>query len=106
MDFDFNIILVPVTLILGLIWLLDKFWLKQHNKSKTGNSKEIQAAQANLAAKKSAYIQSLSQHNMLINDNDEALESIAIDEAPMPVKQAEREYREAKRHANIATSQS
>ena len=105
MDFDFNIILVPVTLILGLIWLLDKFWLKQHNKSKTGNSKEIQAAQANLAAKKSAYIQSLSQHNMLINDNDEALDSVAIDEAPMPVKQAEREYREAKRHANIATSQ-
>lgn len=29
MDFDFNIILVPVTLVLGLIWLLDKLVLKQ-----------------------------------------------------------------------------
>lgn len=29
MDFDFNLILVPVTLILGAIWLLDKWVLKQ-----------------------------------------------------------------------------
>ena len=29
MDFDFNLILVPVTLILGAIWLLDKLVLKQ-----------------------------------------------------------------------------
>lgn len=29
MDFDFNLILVPATLILGLIWLLDKLVLKQ-----------------------------------------------------------------------------
>lgn len=29
MDFDFNLILVPATLILGIIWLLDKLVLKQ-----------------------------------------------------------------------------
>ena len=29
MDFDFNLILVPATLILGVIWLLDKLVLKQ-----------------------------------------------------------------------------
>lgn len=29
MDFDFNLILVPVTLVLGAIWLLDKLVLKQ-----------------------------------------------------------------------------
>ena len=29
MDFDFNLILVPLTLGLGLIWLLDKLTLKQ-----------------------------------------------------------------------------
>ena len=29
MDFDFNLIIVPVTLILGAIWLLDKLVLKQ-----------------------------------------------------------------------------
>jgi signal peptidase I len=30
MDFDFNLVLVPLTLVLGLIWLLDKLVLKQH----------------------------------------------------------------------------
>lgn len=103
MDFDFNIILVPVTLILGVIWLLDKFWLKQHKKGNKGVSKEIEAAQSNLAAKKKAYIEQLSQHNIVYNDAD--LDGIATDDMPMPVKQAEREYREAKRHANIANSQ-
>lgn len=29
MDFDFNLILVPATLLLGLIWLLDKLVFKQ-----------------------------------------------------------------------------
>lgn len=29
MDFDFNLILVPVTLVLGVVWLLDKLVLKQ-----------------------------------------------------------------------------
>ena len=29
MDFDFNLILVPVTLIFFIVWLLDKFVLKQ-----------------------------------------------------------------------------
>ncbi|WP_201587938.1 signal peptidase I [Psychrobacter jeotgali] len=38
MDFDFNLILVPLTLGLGLVWLIDKFALKQ---SKTqGRGKE------------------------------------------------------------------
>ena len=29
MDFDFNLILVPATLIFFLVWLLDKFVFKQ-----------------------------------------------------------------------------
>lgn len=105
MDFDFNLILVPVTLILGLIWLLDKLWLKQHKNAKTGNAKEIQAAQNNLAQKKAAYIEVLSQHNIQDSPSNQNLDSVVVDDAPMPVKQAEREYREAKRQANIATSQ-
>lgn len=32
MDFDFNLILVPITLILGVIWLLDKLVLKQRKE--------------------------------------------------------------------------
>jgi len=105
MDFDFNLILVPVTLILGVIWLLDKLWRKQHKNAKTGSSKEVQAAQDNLATKKSVYIAALSEHNMFNQSGDQDLESISVDDAPMPVKQAEREYREAKRQASIATSQ-
>ncbi|WP_227429462.1 signal peptidase I [Psychrobacter sp. I-STPA6b] len=35
MDFDFNLILVPVTLILGVVWLLDKFVFKQHKNRDT-----------------------------------------------------------------------
>lgn len=38
MDFDFNIILVPLTLVLGAIWLLDKLRLKQ--RAKFGRGKE------------------------------------------------------------------
>lgn len=38
MDFDFNLILVPLTLGLGLIWLLDKFTLKQ--RKTRGRGKE------------------------------------------------------------------
>lgn len=104
MDFDFNIILVPVTLLLGLVWLLDKLWLKQYKRAKSGSSKEIQAAQDYLATKKIAYIESLSQHNMFDISSNKDLESIETDEAPMPVKQAEREYREAKRQANTVTT--
>ena len=29
MDFDFNLILVPLTVVLGIVWLLDKLALKQ-----------------------------------------------------------------------------
>lgn len=29
MDFDFNLILVPLTLVLGVVWLLDKLAFKQ-----------------------------------------------------------------------------
>lgn len=38
MDFDFNLILVPVTLVLFAVWLLDKFVLKQ--RATRGQGKE------------------------------------------------------------------
>lgn len=37
MDFDFNLILVPVTLILFAVWLLDKFVFKQRANKGRGN---------------------------------------------------------------------
>ena len=36
MDFDFNLILVPLTLVLGLIWLLDKLVFKQRRTQGRG----------------------------------------------------------------------
>ncbi|WP_353141683.1 signal peptidase I [Acinetobacter pragensis] len=41
MDFDFNLILVPVTLIFFLVWLLDKFVWKQRQTKGKGNENVI-----------------------------------------------------------------
>lgn len=41
MDFDFNLVLVPVTFILFMIWLLDKFKLKQREQKGKGNESLI-----------------------------------------------------------------
>lgn len=37
MDFDFNLILVPLTLVLGVLWLADKLFLKQRKTKGKGN---------------------------------------------------------------------
>lgn len=41
MDFDFNLILVPITLIFILVWLLDKFVFKQRATKGRGNENFI-----------------------------------------------------------------
>ncbi|WLF83163.1 signal peptidase I [Moraxella sp. ZY210820] len=41
MDFDFNLILVPATLVFFLLWLLDKLVLKQREKKGRGNENFI-----------------------------------------------------------------
>jgi len=41
MDFDFNLILVPVTLIFFLVWLLDKLVWKQRQTKGKGNENVI-----------------------------------------------------------------
>ncbi len=43
MDFDFNLILVPVTLILFVVWLLDKLLLKQRATRGRGNETALVA---------------------------------------------------------------
>ena len=37
MDFDFNLILVPVTLVFFIVWLLDKLVWKQRETKGKGN---------------------------------------------------------------------
>jgi signal peptidase I len=41
MDFDFNLILVPVTLVFFALWLLDKFVLKQRATKGKGNENVV-----------------------------------------------------------------
>ncbi len=41
MDFDFNLILVPVTLLFIVVWLLDKFVFKQREQKGRGNENFI-----------------------------------------------------------------
>ncbi|WP_407410369.1 signal peptidase I [Acinetobacter sp.] len=41
MDFDFNLILVPVTLLFIVLWLLDKFVFKQRERKGRGNENFI-----------------------------------------------------------------
>ena len=100
MDFDFNLILVPVTLILGVIWLLDKLWLKQHARTHVVGSKKLTEAQATLAHHKIAFEQSLADHHINYDDID----ALVLDDAPVAVKQAQREYRDAKRDAYVTSS--
>lgn len=41
MDFDFNLILVPVTILLFVVWLLDKLIFKERKSKGRGNEKAI-----------------------------------------------------------------
>ena len=41
MDFDFNLILVPATLVFFFVWLLDKFVFKQRQTKGRGNENFI-----------------------------------------------------------------
>lgn len=47
MEFDINLILVPLTLLYLLVYLADKFWLKQHKLAKQ-NTRQVTLAQGHL----------------------------------------------------------
>lgn len=61
MEFDLNLIVVPVTLLFLLVFLLDKFFLKQHKLAK-GHNRQISLAETHLAACKKALSASLKKH--------------------------------------------
>lgn len=63
MDFDINLILVPVTLVFLLIWLVDKFALKQHRAIKVYNQ-DITTAKATIDSSKTALEQALLAHDI------------------------------------------
>ncbi|MDO4251456.1 MAG: signal peptidase I [Moraxella sp.] len=61
MEFDINLILVPVTLVLLVAYLVDKLWLKQHGLAKK-NTRQVALAQNHLEECKKALESSLKQH--------------------------------------------
>ncbi len=61
MEFDINLILVPVTLVLLLVWLWDKLLLKQHKLVKH-NTRQLSLAQSHFDACKKTFADKLIQH--------------------------------------------
>ncbi len=61
MEFDINLILVPVTLVLLVAWLWDKFLLKQHKLVKH-NTRQLNLAQSHFDACKKTFADRLKQH--------------------------------------------
>ncbi len=99
MDFDFNLILVPLTIGLGLIWLLDKIWFKQHGGYKK-STQEFAVAKANLERQEAKLVAELNQHNLTYTD----LNYLNKDDLPTEVRQTYQEYLETKSYANIAST--
>lgn len=61
MEFDINLIVVPVTLLFLLVFLADKFWLKQYKLTK-GHNRQISLAETHLTECKKALSASLKKH--------------------------------------------
>lgn len=63
MEFDVNLILVPVTLVFLVAFLADKLWLKQHKLVKQ-NTKQQGFAQTHFEECQKALAQGLKKHNL------------------------------------------
>ena len=99
MDFDFNLILVPLTLGLGLIWLLDKIWFNQHGDYRK-HIKEMEIASKGLQRQEQALIASLKSHNISYVN----LNHLEKDQLPSDSLHIYNQYIEAKSYANITST--
>lgn len=98
MEFDINIILVPITLVFLVAYLADKFWLKQHKLAKT------QSRQLDLA--KSHHQKAYDEFQAVLtrlNHSETPDEFVAHEHTPQMLIDASVVYQEAKRH--YATAQ-
>lgn len=92
MEFDINLILVPVTLALLLVWLWDKLLLKQHNLVKQ-NTRQLNLAQSHFDTCKKNFANQLKQH-----DNSKDVDYYTPDATtPSDVLTAHDEYHAARR---------
>ncbi|OOR88362.1 signal peptidase I [Moraxella caviae] len=100
MQFDINLILVPLTLLFLVVWLLDKFALRQHRAVKAA-AREHKIASENLARSQDTLRLTLERHQ-LPSDVD----ALAIEPSTPPeVVAAARDYGIAKQAAAQAQSQ-
>lgn len=92
MEFDINLILVPVTLVFLVVWLADKFWLKQH-KLVAGQNRKVALAQTHFDNTRKEFAQVLQRFG-----HDEAPdEFIGTEHTPQVLINASIAYTEAKR---------
>lgn len=97
MEFDINLILVPVTLALLVVWIADKLVLKQHCVVKVAN-KNLLTAHQQLKLSKVALSSTLKNHQL--KDDVETL--VVTDAMSQEVKDAYRSYQIAKRDVALA----
>ena len=98
MEFDINLILVPVTLVFLVVWLADKFWLKQH-KHVISQNRQADLAKGHLERAKKELEQTLMRYGR----SESADEFVVHEHTPQALKDANTIYQEAKRSYVHAT---
>lgn len=92
MEFDINLILVPVTLVFLVAYLADKFWLKQHKFAKQQN-RQIALAQTHFNGVKREFKATLER----LGHHESPDEFVAHENSPSMLINAHATYVEAKR---------
>lgn len=98
MEFDINLVLVPVTLVFLVVWLADKFWLKQH-KHVVAQSRQAQLAKGHLDDAKKQFEETLVR----FGHRESADEFVASEHTSQLLIDASIIYQEAKRSYVHAT---
>ncbi|WP_432481269.1 signal peptidase I [Moraxella sp. ZY200743] len=97
MNFDINLILVPVTIVFLLVWLVDKFVLKQHQVIKLSD-KKLRQVQKQLNEAKQVLHGRLKEHGL--SDDIDVL--VPTQTTPHEVMQAHNSYQRAKQELLLA----
>lgn len=97
MNFDINLILVPVTLIFLLVWLVDKFALRQHRAVKVSDQR-VKLAQTQLSARQAALKNTLAQHRITVAADD----FVPTASTPSDIQEAHQAHQAAKRELLLA----
>lgn len=100
MEFDVNLVLVPVTLVFLVVYLADKFWLKQH-RLVSQNNKQLSFAETHLNECQKELKASLKRHY----GNDDVERFVPTESTPSDVVVLHDNYHTAKRKLAEVKSQ-